>query len=156
MFRLRKKKKETTTIASPPDINFAHETIRRRVDASLQKEEKTFLTFQVWLSHFISDCISNCIEKDLSQYISFNIEIKKNGICGTEYGTIFRRFYEQNDSYSSLSFSQDLLSKMKEWILGDFSIMYVKAGYRVVVSENRFEISWAQAKSLSNKVENES
>ena len=156
MFNWFKRKEIEQIIALPPDLTLANEAVKKKIDASREKEEKTFYAFQIWLSRFVSDWI----KRDLSgQWVYFSIEIRKDGHSGTECGSIFRMFYEQGDNVK-LAFSQELLHKMKQWILGDFSLMYTTAGYKVVVSDKRFEISWTQVKSPvlleGKRTENES
>lgn len=141
-FKKKKKEpKELQIIAPPPDFDSVRRVIKAQIDASLEKERKTLEAFQMWLSNFVREQIEKSLKgKSTLSWISFSTEMKKKDY-GTEYGTIFRMFYEQGDN-AKLAFSQDLLDKMKEWILGDFSLMYTTAGYKVIVSENRFEISW--------------
>lgn len=150
MFKSWFKKKEVEPlIALPPDFAFVRKVIKAQVDASLEKETKTLQAFQVWLSNFVRQQIEKSLKGSTISWISFSTEMKKDGY-GTEYGTIFRMFYEQGDN-TKLSFSQGLLNKMKEWILGDFSSMYTTAGYRVIVSENRLEISWMHIEKRQNE-----
>jgi len=137
---LRGKRKEPeSTIALPPDFNFAKKVIEKRHEEHIEREEKTFKTFQIWLSKFTRKEIERSIKTAIT-WFSFSIEMSKDRY-GTEYGSIFRMFYEQGNT-RELSFSQDLLDRMKDWILKDFATMYKLAGYEVSISEKRFEISW--------------
>lgn len=127
----------------PPPIAVLHSNIDKAEALREQKHQLAIAQFKKWFLLRVRKYILERMPNGIWSDISFNIDPGEGISSNTEYGTVFRQFYESGVDWDKVSGCRDAVIEMHRWVINEFAEIYLKAGYEVSIFDGKtLRISW--------------